>query len=179
MLKRVISSGIDYADSLRGIKYGEWKESMDTRFAPIYGLNGPPPERSVLEKQGIACSGLINLVRRYLGLTIPQYTIYPGGTEAWYRYLKVNKLLSVYHNSNEYQKGTLLLTRYKNEKDQGHMMIVINHEGNNITLLHSTEPVGVIMECSSLTTGMDDTSNNMSNMNIEIEYTCKPYDWLI
>lgn len=77
-----------------------------------------------LRKDGINCSGLINLICCHLKIQIPTEYPFPGGTDAWYKYFKEKKLLNSFNINSNYPSGTLLLTPYKNVNQQGHIAIV-------------------------------------------------------
>ena len=73
-----------------------------------------------IKKGGLACIGVTNLIRRHLGLKIPTESgkwkdLFPGGTGAWFNYLKkikkgFKKLTTVKHIQKEhyYYKITIL-----------------------------------------------------------------------
>lgn len=171
----IIEDGINYGLSLCGIKYAWWTLEMQTTNYPIYGIDGDPPCIDFLKKKGIACSGLINLIRRHLKLSIPQFSTFPGGTEAWYRKLKVNNFLQTFYLDQQikYPRGALLITRYKGPLDQGNMEIVLEHTDNEITLLCSTHEKGVTVEKFLLKEQV-----YFDQFNIETEFVCFPENWL-
>jgi hypothetical protein len=173
-METAINSGIEYGLSLFGIKYTFWNEGMNTEDCPIYGSDDIPPSMNELMEKGIACSGLINLIRRHLRLPIPKYKNYPGGTEAWYRTLKLSNKLKVFSldNDKKYCKGTLLLTRYKNVEEQGNMCIILNHTDEEIELLLSEHVGGVIVGSLPL------VDLKRDEFNIAFEFYCEPQDWL-
>ena len=86
---------------------------------------------NLLKKEGCVCVGFSNLVRRFMNLDIPgkikgrKVHFWPGGTEAWFSYLKKEKRLEKIDFNKVYPKGTLLVQNF-NPKDQGHIAITIN-----------------------------------------------------
>ena len=129
-----LDTALQYAESLQGVLYGYWTGNTVPYddSTPFYLGTGPLPTRDTLEEQGIVCTGLINLICRHIGgIRIPDLTGYPGGTGAWssakipWRPLFLGQQLP---------PGTLLLRRYRNFEDQGHMAIVAR-DGAHI--LHS------------------------------------------
>lgn len=141
---------MDYLKTLVGIKYAFFNEtkdsppSLDKDEEPFWvGINHPLPNINVLQKNGMCCVGMINLVRRYLNMSIPSYidskkNIFIGGTEAWFQYLKSeNRLIQIDYNK-KYKEGTLLIQNY-NSKDQGHVAIIYS-SGDNLkksVIIHS------------------------------------------
>ena len=129
---------MEYLTTLVGVKYAffnEWDDSLPSREndeAPFWvGEKFDLPNKEQLEEGGMCCVGMINLVRRFLNLSIPEYLdkksncIFIGGTEAWFKYLDKNKRLKPIDYNKRYEKGTLLIQDY-NTKDQGHVAIVYN-----------------------------------------------------
>ena len=128
---------MDYAISLIGISYSFFNEkeheppSRDKDEAPFWiGSPGAHllPTRDTLEKGGMCCVGMINLVRRYLNLSIPECydnnnILCVGGTFAWFKYLKTQERLEKIDYNISYPQGTLLLQDY-NSQDQGHVALV-------------------------------------------------------
>jgi len=101
----------------------------------------------------IVCAGLINLMRRYLGLGIPglihsesatlrkyyhenpKYIPFAGDTSNWYHYLDVNGRLEKLDRNKNYPIGTLLLSDFIEVKgDQGHVAVVYNNVAKNKTI---------------------------------------------
>jgi hypothetical protein len=140
-LSSTIVNVFDYATSLIGVPYRWYVEELDSfnGFDKFWCENKPAP--SVVEinfnDKSIVCTGLINLLRRKSGLSIPGlngnikgkykelYKQYPGGTGAWFLYLYQRKRLEKLDMKKKYPKGTLLLARFKdNETDQGHVAVV-------------------------------------------------------
>lgn len=101
---------------------------------PFWFQNEKPPPLSLVKKKGLSCVGLANLVRRYMGLEIPGKITgqrprglikqWPGGTSAWFDYLKKKKRLEKIDFNKVYPKGTLLLQDF-NPRDQGHVAFTI------------------------------------------------------
>lgn len=132
---------MNYLQKFVGMKYTKYNclnTTMDEE-EPFWVSNTELPAFSYIYERGSTCVGLINILRRRLRLEIPgiingeKKHNYPGGTGAWFNYLKdKNRLLKI-DVLEEYPKGTLLLQDF-NFKDQGHVAVVIN---DNINLLES------------------------------------------
>ncbi|VVU94480.1 hypothetical protein CPAV1605_202 [seawater metagenome] len=134
--KKIINKALKYAKSMEDFQYACWKPSMgfpNEDGPPFWKFNAPVPDLNIIKKNGVCCTGLANLVRRYLGLQIPgnvtlnkqKRSKYTGTTAEWFYYLKKNKRLEKIDFLKCYPKGTLLLQDY-NPKDQGHVAITIN-----------------------------------------------------
>ena len=123
---------IEFAISLIGVPYGYWSGSEIPRddSTSFYASNDNLPSYELILSNGISCTGLVNLLRRYLRLVVPgvddPHNNFPGGTVAWYKYLEPH--LIYYDNSIIYPNGTLLLRPYKDFTDQGHIAIVVDNK---------------------------------------------------
>ena len=142
---KVVSKAIRFARKLNGLKYACWKPSMgfkDEDGPPFWKINDKVPKLSEIKKHGLCCTGLANLIRRYLNLQVPgnvtlnkqRKSKYTGTTGEWFYYLKKNKRLEKIDLKKCYPRGTLLLQDY-NTKDQGHVAMVIT--SNKKGLLYS------------------------------------------
>jgi len=109
------------------IPYRWWKCDMpfyeDDMF---YTKDGKPPTAQQIkdEDKSVVCSGLINLARRFMGLDIPEIEGIKGTTWTWFRYLEKEEI----DTRRTYPIGTLLLKDYENNKNQGHLAIIISHD---------------------------------------------------
>ena len=101
---KTINKAIRFAKKLNGIKYACWKPSLGFKYEdwpPFWKVNEKVPKLNEIKKYGLCCTGLANLVRRYLNLQVPgnvtlnkqKKSIYTGTTSAWFSYLKKNKRL--------------------------------------------------------------------------------------
>ena len=131
-----IERAIEYASTLIDIPYIWWK--LENNIDNIFYVNWFP-SREIIEKRGVNCAGLINLVRQSIGRSIREPVgeigrLYPGGTGYWYELLKHDGVLEKYMEGEKYPIGTLFLRTYRNEMDQGHVAIMYN-ERNQI--IHS------------------------------------------
>jgi hypothetical protein len=129
-----IEKALTYAKSLIGIPY-RWYDESTELVAPndkfYYAAESTLSRDEIITAdKSIVCAGLINLMRRKLSLSIPKYGAYPGGTVAWYKYLKSNnrlqKLSSTDEDIHDFPIGTLLLKKYQNEVEQGHLAVIID-----------------------------------------------------
>ena len=121
------------------VPYRWWKKDMpfyeDDMF---YTLDGKPPSAQEIidNDKSVVCSGLINLARRYMGLTIPNIDGVKGTTWTWFRYLIKKEPINT---QRTYPIGTLLLRDYSNMKDQGHVAIITSESDNinNQMIVHA------------------------------------------
>jgi len=108
-------------------RYVWWHADESTREfnAPFYCISIPPIES--IQAAGCNCAGLINLLQLSRGLTIPGMKTkhyYAGGTYMWFHYLNSISALEPVVMSKTYPAGSLLLRRYRNPDDQGHLAVV-------------------------------------------------------
>jgi hypothetical protein len=177
-----IRKAINFIYSLIGTKYSWWMNNDDMRVneEPSYSINTNVPTKSYIKKHSINCVGVINLMRRINNLDIPgsnnpNYK-YPGGTYIWYQYLKNKKKLEKFNINKIYPRGTLLLKKYINYYNQGHVAIIYRSSKINTKIIHS-------YSYESL------PNKNLNNPGIIIEplndylhfftHICLPQDWLI
>ena len=121
---------IEYIKKYEGMKYTKYDKNNNvmTTNEPFWVSNLEPPPFQEVYNKGSTCVGLINIVRRHLGLTVPglseNYEC-PGGTESWYKYLDSNNRLETLDLTKSYPLGTLLVQDF-NERDQGHVAVIIS-----------------------------------------------------
>ena len=124
-----IEQALTYAKTLINIPYRWYDESADVfkQDDQFWCGDGPAPSAKtiILEDKCIVCTGLINLMRRYIGLPIPQYGEYSGGTVAWVKYLTETKRIKDINLDVKYPAGTLLIKKYKNHEEQGHVAVML------------------------------------------------------
>ena len=129
-----------------------------------------------IKKSGSVCVGLTNLVRRFMGLEIPgkisnkKKVFWPGGTGAWFNYLKNEKRLEKINFNKVYPKGTLLLQDF-NPKDQGHVIVTINSSKKGLLyskIIHSIHIKGTLIEL------VKDYPNYKRQTHI-----CLPQNWIL
>jgi len=110
------------AKSLIGTKYTWW--TGDGKDSDDFFYVNEIPSIKCIKNKGIACTGLINILRQSVGSKIPESsTAFRGGTEFWYKYLRSKKVLEKFDYTKQYPLGTLFLRKYKNIKDQGHVAV--------------------------------------------------------
>lgn len=135
----MIQEGIQFYETCKwlrrfeGMKYTNYDFKIPKMNAnePFWVSNSKLPEFSYIYIRGSTCVGLVNILRRYLQLEIPgiitgeEKDDIPGGTQSWFKYLTIKKRLNVVDFSKTYRAGTLLIQDFNN-KDQGHVSIVIS-----------------------------------------------------
>jgi hypothetical protein len=139
---KTIDEVLEYSKTLIGVPYRWWiKRDELEGNDKFWAENGPPVSREEIdeENKSIVCTGLINLMRRFVGLSVPGAdgkldfvtgNRFPGGTYTWFKYLKRKKRLQELDITKKYPKGTLVLRNYEcAEKCQGHVAVVIDEKG--------------------------------------------------
>ena len=152
------------AEEYMGIPYSAWRPDVSCYgdHGPFWSYNGPAPSFDRVKRELLNCVGLINVVRRDLGLEIPgadEQRYYAGGTYEWFTYLDHKKKLKKFEPSRIYPDGTLLLRCFRSQEDDGHVAIIC---GPN-QVVHSIRDQGV---CRS------------QIWPDYYEYVCAPADWL-
>jgi cell wall-associated NlpC family hydrolase len=130
-----------YAESLLGVPYHWWKEGEACLggAAPFYAATGPPPSAPTT----LNCAGFINCLARFAGRPIPgvaEALWYAGGTYAWYEEL-APKCISI-DATTAARPGTLLIRRFRDEADQGHLGVV----WTDGLIIHCWPDRGVVIE---------------------------------
>lgn len=211
MSSKIINDVLDYAKTLLGIPYRWHEEGNDfLEEDKFWAQNEPAPSaKQIIKKnKSIVCTGLINLMRRYNGLSIPglngnitgkyqeYYTKYPGGTGAWFLYLYQKKRLEKIDLNKHYPNGTLLLARFKNtETDQGHVAVVCDIDCKNIKSRKPLNDQLIIHAAPSIKYKNKNTLINHGSVFIEsfhvlndkekkkkksyYTYVCLPKNWLL
>jgi hypothetical protein len=160
----------EYILSLIDIKYTWWNEESGIDMFYVDKI----PEISEIRRIGINCAGLINIIRQKSGLTVPELKDSEcevrGGTYHYYEYFEENKVLEEFDIRKEYPEYTLLLRRYRDVYDQGHLAMIINK--NEIIHAYAedelTGRVGI--------TKLEDSHYYMESG--YYEYVVRPENWL-
>lgn len=106
--------------------------------------NDIPPDPPIIKAKSINCTGLINIMRRSVGLSVPglnENSLYPGGICEWYTYLRDKGVLHEFDYNLVYPRGTLFLRKYNSAYDQGHVAVLYEVNGKGClysTILHSS-----------------------------------------
>ena len=154
--KEIINKAIRYAKQFEGMNYKCSPSKPSKRDGSPFWINDiRPPDVKYIYKKGSCCTGLTNLVRRYLNLHVPYdiCTPWKGSTCAWFNYLKKNKRLEKINFNKVYPKGTLLLQDY-NVKDQGHVAFTINSSKKGLLyskIIHNVKGKFELKKYSSVT----------------------------
>jgi cell wall-associated NlpC family hydrolase len=117
---------IEYGKQFIGTKYEWWKGGEIPTKAPMWAEhNKQAPEKK--EISSVNCAGLLNLIWRHFGIELP-YSPRGGigGTLAYYEYY--SKTLEIFDPQKTYSQGTLLLRKYRNEDDQGHVALIADDQ---------------------------------------------------
>lgn len=202
-----IDSVILYSKKLINIPY-RWYKSNEkfTGDDKFWASNDKAVTAEYIKNEDkcIVCTGLINLMRRHLNLTIPGlngniegqykkfYEEFPGGTGAWYAYLNQQNRLEVLDINKKYPIGTLLIAPYQNDDiDQGHVAVIIDdinqsNDMNNIlyqNIIHSTSTINYYFSdkfknhgCVKIQPFIEVHSLHQKGY---FKYVCFPENWLL
>lgn len=138
---------LEYGSLLEGTPYKWWTgEDLRTDGQPFW--SGGTQEVPIHKITACSCTGLLNLIRRRFGLSIPGSDdvncAFPGGTYRWFQYLsrkmiKQYSKLKKFATSDRYPKGSLLFRPYSGLDDQGHVAIIFSDDKSDVldnSLLH-------------------------------------------
>ncbi len=197
-----IEDVINYSKTLIGVPY-RWYRSGEafTGNDKFYAANDKLITREEIDEKDkcIVCTGLINLMRRFLSLTVPGVDnevevrdvdgqTYPGTTGTWFAYLKNKGRLEEIDIYRAYPKGTLLLRNYEStDGDQGHVAVVITEGKKSIieeTIIHSYAEIGYNESSGSQNVGRTGLSNFacshfFANDSGYYTHVCLPENWLL
>lgn len=146
--QKIITNALAYGQSMLGIPY-RWYISGEIKGDDqFWAVNKKAPTADKIKKdnKSIVCTGLTNLMRRFVGTKIPglaplefeksskgfnwykEGLTYPGTTGIWFEYLNRNEWLDEIDLEEEYPIGTLLIKSFESiYGDQGHVAIVWQH----------------------------------------------------
>ena len=193
--QKMITQALTYARSFIGAPY-RWHRADDPIEADDKFWVSNETLTITLEEieragKSIVCTGLANLVRRHLGLTIPGLGSdpHPGTTGAWFSYLTAAGRLEPLDVRTHYPAGTLLLRDFADiETDQGHVAILAEAPAGQpilaATLLHAyadrsyEESAGA---APAGTTGLTPFSESYGYASEKGYYThiCRPENWIL
>lgn len=129
--RRALSYGIE----LIGTPYGYWGGEECETGAPMFAQNG-----GVLSKKEITslnCAGLCNVMLRSIGKKLPicveENSV--GGTEAYFDYYSEKANDFSIHET--YPMGSLLIRKFRNSDDQGHVAVLLEDGGKTARVLQS------------------------------------------
>ncbi len=195
-----INQVIQYAKTFIGVPY-RWHREGDS-IQPddkFWASNEPPVTRQQIDEQDkcIVCTGLINLMRRFQGLTIPgldgsfndiEGDKFPGTTGIWFEYLARANRLETLDIKKKYPAGTLVLRNFSDvETDQGHVAVIIDEHGHNVlsqTIIHAyaiDDYASSIHKKNVGTTGTTQFrySHYFSSETGYYTHVCVPKNWLL
>lgn len=140
-----INQVIRYAKTFVGVPYRWHREGdliqPDDKF---WADSGPIITREQIDREDkcIVCTGLINLIRRFLNLSIPgldgslndiEGDKFPGTTGIWFNYLARAGRLEPLNIKTKYPVGTLVIRNFSDvETDQGHVAVIIDGLGPSV-----------------------------------------------
>jgi hypothetical protein len=129
-----MSDAIEYAKAMIGAPYKYWHPNdivREINDGPFWASSGPLPSPEQVRASSCNCAGLINLMRRKAGLSIPGMEggwEVPGGTPAWEMYLDWKDWAEMFDPKKKYPDGTLLLRTYRSPHDQGHLAVIVGDQ---------------------------------------------------
>jgi len=131
-LSENVNKSINLLELLYEMKmpYRWWDTDNDKSIDPMYAHNSfSEIDLDKVQKNGLNCAGVINLVRLNLGLQVPgvdEKHKWAGGTTIWFRYLKKKNWLEPFDLEKRYPKGTLLIRNYTSKYQQGHVAVIVS-----------------------------------------------------
>ncbi len=195
-----INKVIAYAKSLVNVPYRWHREDdpiqPDDKF---WADNGPVVTREQIDQEDkcIVCTGLINLMRRFNGLSIPgldgtlndiEGDKFPGTTGIWFAYLDRKDRLEPIDINRKYPKGTLVIRDFTDvENDQGHVAVVIDEKGDNLLdqkIIHAYAKLSYADSKDKKNVGKTGTMKFRSSHFYENDqgyytHACLPENWLL
>ena len=201
--KSKINKILKYAKTLVGIPY-RWhrdtnKVSGNDKF---WSKNGKSVTASDIKKKDkcIVCTGLLNLMRRYAGLSIPGLDgcmgkiglQFPGTTGIWYYYLKKKGVLHKFDSRKKYPKGTMFIRKFFDVvKDQGHVVVLLTESKNRTKSILDEKIIHAYSDIDYITSEKKKI-RNVGSTRIEklrsshnwikwgyYTHVCYPQDWLL
>lgn len=182
-----MTSSIDdvmiYASKFLGAPYLTW-DYGDIKDGPPFYVDKPESAEYV-KQHGVCCAGLMNLILHYVNKDVPGNGCYGGGTISWFDHFRDAGLLHDFDMSKNYEPGTLLIRRYRDTTDQGHLAMVYGSSEDTVgipkwdpkqqqplfnKLIHSCRGVGV----SVCYVGLSHFCMEYGTY----EYVVRPHDWL-
>jgi hypothetical protein len=107
-----MSDAIEYAKAMIGAPYKYWHPNdivREINDGPFWASSGPLPSPEQVRASSCNCAGLINLMRRKVGLSIPGMEggwEVPGGTPAWEMYLDWKDWAEMFDPKKKYPDGS-------------------------------------------------------------------------
>lgn len=170
-MTHAIDDALAYARTLVGARYRWYLSGPILENDQFYACNEPYiPAEIILDPANdlsLVCTGLINLMRRFVRQPIPgtpalpllddipgydlahDATLYPGTTGIWFHYLRQQDWLEDPDYDMEYPVGTLLIKCFESVYgDQGHVAIIVGYSGKvpclaNALILHAYAGSGI------------------------------------
>lgn len=141
----LVNEILAYATTLIGIKYEWWNgQDLFEDGKPFWVGVGEVPRSNIIS---CSCTGLLNLIRRQYGLSVPgldtpvpntvdKSLIFPGGMKLWLEYLFARSIelygcIETFDESKHYRKGSLLVHPNTGRNDQGHIAIIYTDDDKN------------------------------------------------
>jgi len=129
-----MEEALSYAMDLRGKPYAWWKGGPIQTGSPMWAEDEPAPLKQDII--AVNCAGLTNLMLRIVGRSLPYHvSTGRGGTGAYG--VVYGPIAVAFDIEESYPRGSLLLRRYRDEKDQGHVAVVLDGNGKKAKVLQS------------------------------------------
>jgi cell wall-associated NlpC family hydrolase len=129
--EKVWDFAIAYGLKLKGASYCHWDGGYLNDCAPAWNSSSDPPPIEDVLKNGLSCSGLVNLMLRSLSLPVPRNHPWNGGTEAYWLNFK-DKMITF--DASFVRRGDAVFRKYNGFHDQGHIAVALN-DGKSAKLL--------------------------------------------
>jgi hypothetical protein len=162
------------------IKYVWWLKEviLGNDCGPFWAVNAPIPQMARVQQEGICCTGVLNLIRRYLNLPVPgvrEGDPMAGGTGAWEEFLAPS--LQPIDPTQEYPEGSILFRRFHSFEDQGHIAILLKGGRLLHSYVHDPTPMPGHVEPGCVIDASWKSSHEW-NQNGYYEFVAPPSAWL-
>jgi len=189
---KIIKKSLAFAKKLQCTGRGKVSDNAYKKGSnkpPYWAANGIVPSIAEIKKGGVNCVGLINLMRRAIGLKVsvlnPNDKTRFGDTGEWFSYLKKEKRLKEFNISKSYPVGTLLLRNY-NPIDYGHVAVIYEENKKGVLFSKLIHSVGWCDGSGKKVVKIDDSVGrsyfcqyNGKNNKGHYTHICLPEDWLL
>lgn len=172
-ISNYVNEILHFGDQLIGTPYKWWLgEDMRNYDSPHWTKNEPVPSINFIKESGCNCIGLLNLMRRYIGLKIygteDKNNKYVGGTVCWYNALIQHLKPFDINLAESYPKGSVLLKPYIDINTQGHVAVIYGKNQIIHCFPYDLHPnIGIV-----------EGGVNITEIQDIYKYICPPEYWL-
>lgn len=177
---------IKEASRYLGVKYKSWSYNQWNDKEPPFYSNAYKTEIDTVLRYGVNCAGLINLIIARLKIplvSLQGFSKYKGGTLYWEKLLRRNRLLKKIVMNNKIPKACLLISKYEDCLNQGHLAITISEDIlSDQKIIHSycynSRDLADFNNLHNPGVTIDKCSDFMNKNRVNFHYYAYPYQWL-